>query len=117
MTSELQDACRLHQVVREAGVRTAWTQPRTAPGVLSHGRPQGRQYSVEAVVLVPSRNDALHADHLAHRVVVLKAALETHAGMGGRIDSMTNLQRGMVGTVHRRLLRDSHLPLHRERGV
>lgn len=86
--------------------------------MLSHGRPQGRQYSVEAVVQVPSRNDALHAGHLAHRVIVLKAALGTHdAGKGGRIDSMTNLQRGMVGTVHRRLLRDSHLPLYRERGV
>lgn len=85
--------------------------------MLSHGRPQGRQYSVEAVVPVPSRNDALHAGHLAHRVIVLKGTLETHAGTGGGIDSMTNLQRGMVGTVHRRLLRDSHLPLHRERGV
>lgn len=85
--------------------------------MLSHGRPQGRQYSVEAVVQVPSRNDALHAGHLAHHVIVLKVGLETHAGTGGRIDSMTNLQRGMVGTVHHRRLRDSHLPLHRERGV
>jgi hypothetical protein len=50
-------------------------------------------------------------------VIVLKAALETHAGMEGRIDSMTNLQRGMVETAHRRLLRDRHLPLHREKGV
>ena len=85
--------------------------------MLSHGRPQGRQYSVEVVVPVPSQSDVPHAGHLARRVIALKGTLETHAGMGGGIDSMTDPQKGLVGMVHRRLLRDSHLPLYRERGV
>jgi hypothetical protein len=72
---------------------------------------------VEAVVPVPSLEDTLHAGHLLYRVIVLKGALETHAGTGGGIDSMTNLQRGMAGTIHRRLLRDSNLPFHQEKGV